>query len=226
MPHKTICFFRFRQVTKILLPTPKLSAFSCGADALEEFSQDGICGFTRAFDNEKLQFPCFVTAGLRAFAQNHYVLSAATNFDSDTYTEDVLSHLAEFDENAYQTAKAMHETWWKAYYAKSAFDVSDKQLELNWYACQYHLAICARNEKFPPGIYGNFITVENVNWHGDYHLNYNYEPPFYAACSSNHTELTDFYFTPLLEFLPRGKVRKMAGYFKKTQRLPHLPKTV
>ncbi len=187
------------------LPTAKLSAFSCGADKLDTFSKDGICGFTRIFENEKLQFPCAVTAGLRAFAPNQYVLSAATNFDSDTFTQDVLSHLADFAENDYQTAEAAHEAWWKAFYAKSAFEVSDEQLELNWYACQYHLAICARNEKFPPGIYGNFITVENVNWHGDYHLNYNYEAPFYALCSSNHAELTDCYFTPLEEFLPRGQ---------------------
>ncbi|MGN0519988.1 MAG: glycosyl hydrolase family 95 catalytic domain-containing protein [Candidatus Fimenecus sp.] len=198
-------FFTLSASDDSLLPTPRFSAFSCGADTLDEFSKDGICGFTRAFDNEKLQFPCFVTAGLRAFSKNQYVLSAATNFDSDTYTEDVLSHLGEFDENTYKAEKAAHTAWWKAFYAKSAFEVADEQLELNWYACQYHLAICARNEKFPPGIYGNFITVENVNWHGDYHLNYNYEAPFYALCNSNHTELTDCYFTPLLEFLPRGK---------------------
>lgn len=198
-------FFNISASDDSLLPTPRFSAFSCGADNLEEFSKDGICGFTRAFDNEKLQFPCCVTAGLRAFSKKQYVLSAATNFDSETYTEDVLFHLLSFDENTYEAEKASHENWWEAFYEKSAFTVADEQLELNWYACQYHLAICARNIKFPPGIYGNFITVEKVNWHGDYHLNYNYEAPFYALCSSNHTELTDCYFTPLEEFIPRGK---------------------
>lgn len=198
-------FFNISASDDSLLPTPRFSAFSCGADNLEEFSKDGICGFTRAFDNEKLQFPCCVTAGLREFSKNQYVLSAATNFDSETYTEDVLSHLLSFDKNTYEAEKESHENWWEEFYEKSAFTVADEQLELNWYACQYHLAICARNIKFPPGIYGNFITVEKVNWHGDYHLNYNYEAPFYALCSSNHTELTDCYFTPLEEFIPRGK---------------------
>lgn len=42
-------------------------------------------------------------------------------------------------------------------------------------------------------------------WHGDYHLNYNYEAPFYAVFSSNHPQLSDCYFAPIEEFMERGR---------------------
>ena len=47
--------------------------------------------------------------------------------------------------------------------------------------------------------------MERPNWHSDYHLNYNYQAPFYPACSSNHPELTDCYLSPLEDFVPRGR---------------------
>lgn len=198
-------FFTLSASDEDLLTEPKFYAFSCGEDSLNTFSENDISGFTRVFDNDKLRFSCSVTAGIRSFSRNQYIISSATSFDSDTFTDDVIFHLEKFDEKSYDNAKNAHINWWKEFYGKSSFTINDEELELNWYANQYHMAICSRNIKFPPGIYGNFITIENVNWHGDYHLNYNYEAPFYALCTSNHTELTDCYMTPLNEFIQRGK---------------------
>ncbi|MGN0457798.1 MAG: glycosyl hydrolase family 95 catalytic domain-containing protein [Eubacterium sp.] len=188
-----------------LISKPRFTVFNCNADRFNEYNQDGIHTITRAFQSSELAFECSVCAGIREFSRNKYVLCASTNFDSDTYESDVLSHLADFSEEQYELEKNQHYLWWKGFYAKSEFHLSDEQLEMNWYACQYHLAVCARNTAFPPGIYGNFITTETERWHGDYHLNYNYEAPFYAVFSSNHTELSDCYFAPLEEFMPKGR---------------------
>lgn len=202
---KNDIFFDVTASREELISQPRLTVLSCNADALRAFEQGNSHLVTRVFDNEHLAYPCKVCAGIRPFAKGQYVLSVATNFDSDDFESDVASHLSSFTPETYQQEMEQHAEWWRAFYEKSSFTLSDEQLELNWYACQYHMAICSRNWQFPPGIYGNFITTESVNWHGDYHLNYNYEAPYYAVFSSNHPELADCYVTPLEEFMERGE---------------------
>ena len=202
---KNDIFFETKASSDRLISKPHFTMFNCNSDELKDESIDGIHMITRVFKNHELAFECKVSAGIREFAENKYVLCASTNFDSDTFEADVLSHLKDFSEELYQNEKNQHYDRWNKFYSKSEFNIDDEQLELNWYACQYHLAICSGNINFPPGIYGNFITTETERWHGDYHLNYNYEAPFYAVFSSNHPELSDCYFAPLEEFVPRGR---------------------
>lgn len=180
---------------------PEFTVMKCNAD--EFYENENI--YTRIFDNENLKFPSKVSAGIREFIDNKYVLAVATNFDTENYREDVAERLCSFSEAEYEKEKSEHLAWWKDFYSKSSFELSDEQLELNWYASQYHLAICSRNKQFPSGIYGNFITLDYMPWHGDYHLNYNYEAPFYGVCSSNHPELIDNYSIPLEDFMERGR---------------------
>lgn len=185
--------------------TPEFTVMNCGADENTQKEIQDTVIHTRIFDNKKLVFPSKVSAGIREFTSNKFVLSVATNFDNENYEDFVTTRLLTFDQNECEKAKAEHYAWWKKFYSKSSFELSDKQLELNWYASQYHLAICSRNKSFPPGIYGNFITLDYMPWHGDYHLNYNYEAPYYGACSSNHTQLTDNYSSPLEDFMQKGR---------------------
>ena len=66
-------------------------------------------------------------------------------------------------------------------------------------------ACSSRGNKFAPGIWGPFITKDSTAWGGDYHLNYNYEAPYWAAYSSNHIDLTNNYDEPLLDYMDQGK---------------------
>ena len=50
-----------------------------------------------------------------------------------------------------------------------------------------------------PGLWGNWITG-NMNWNGDYHTNYNYQTPFYAALSTNHIDQIGAYDKPVLDW--------------------------
>lgn len=193
---------------------PEFTVMNCNADTQTknsfEIKKDNkttkfVDIHTRIFDNANLVFPSMVSAGLYEFGDNKFVLSVSTNFDSYDFENDVKNRLSTFDETEYEKQKTEHNAWWNDFYSKSSFELSDKQLELNWYACQYHLAICSRNKTFPSGIYGNFITLDYMPWHGDYHLNYNYEAPFYGVCSSNHTELIDNYIYPLEDFMKEGR---------------------
>ncbi|MFD0633730.1 hypothetical protein ACFQ9X_21340 [Catenulispora yoronensis] len=44
-----------------------------------------------------------------------------------------------------------------------------------------------------------------MNWNGDYHTNYNYETPFYAALSTNHIAQTAAYDQPVLDWQSAGQ---------------------
>ena len=59
-------------------------------------------------------------------------------------------------------------------------------------------------EQTPPGLYGPWGTIDNPGWHGDYTLDYNYEAIFYGMQSSNHPELMQSYYKPLLDYMPQA----------------------
>jgi len=97
--------------------------------------------------------------------------------------------------------RAEHRKWWRSFWAESYVELQDKLLEKHYYASHYVMACCSRNPKFPPGLYGNWITLDRTAWSGDIHLNYNHQAPFWALYSSNHVGLTECYDAPLLEQL-------------------------
>lgn len=136
---------------------------------------------------------------------SQYVLRVATNHDMSNYDTVALNEASKANAELFKEMLELHREWWKNFWNKSSVSLDDKEVELNWYAGQYAMACCSRNKKFPPGLYGNFITNDTPAWGGDYHLNYNYEAPFYALASSNHVELTEGYETPLLEFMDNAK---------------------
>lgn len=170
-----------------------------------DFSFEGVNGVFRSFDSPDCVFETHVFAALKAIDNKHYYAFVATNHDTPDPQKAVASKINAIRIQDFEKLCEKHSVYWLDFWKKSSFTLSDEKLELGWYASQYYLAVCARNREFPPGLYGNFITVEHPNWHSDYHLNYNYQAPFYAACSSNHPELTDCYMAPLEAFAPRGR---------------------
>src|SRR5690606_25031445 len=50
-----------------------------------------------------------------------------------------------------------------------------------------------------------FIPQDSSLWGGDYHLNYNYQAPYWAAFSSNQIDLTDNFDQPILDYMEKGK---------------------
>ncbi|HEV2483619.1 MAG TPA: hypothetical protein VGS79_28330, partial [Puia sp.] len=98
-----------------------------------------------------------------------------------------------------------HRSWWRSFWNESFVDIGDSLIEHQYYRSQYNMAACCRDPKFPPGIFGSWITKEIPAWNGDYHLNYNYSAPFYALYSSNHLQQALPYDAPLIAFMPRGR---------------------
>lgn len=192
---------------------PTLHAYDLGETTGENgaFAENGVSGVYRSFAGQNCLYETHVFAALRRLDGGNFYIFTATNHDGPLPKETVIEKVSGITPARFNELKAAHAAFWKGFWQKSRFRVSDPMLETLWYASQYFLAVSARNPGFPPGLYGNFITVERPNWHSDYHLNYNYQAPFYAACGSNHPELTDGYLTPLEQFVPRG--REFAAHY-------------
>ena len=175
------------------------------------YDKNGCSVIFRRFAGEKHRFETHAAAAMKTAGCGKAYVFVATNHDAASPEEYALQKAESVSEQRFEELKKEHYAAWESFWGSSSFTVSDEELENRWVSSLYLLACCAGSAKFPPGLYGNFITVENPSWKSDYHLNYNYEAPFYAACSSNHPELTDSYAAPLEQFIERGK--KLAGAY-------------
>ncbi len=170
-----------------------------------EFQQGKINAVFRSFAGGEHKYETHAYAAMKKVTDKKYYVFVSTNHDVEDPREYAVKKASATGEKTFEKLKNNHYEAWKEFYEKSSFSLSDKELETLWYSSQYFLACTAGNKKFPPGIFANFVTVESPAWHSDYHLNYNYQAPFYAACSSNHPELTDCYHSPLEDFYEKGR---------------------
>ena len=123
-----------------------------------------------------------------------YCVSVVTNFDADDYKNKALEMASGCD---YDSAKDSTQAKWQKFFSASKVTLDDKVIESFYNSSLYHLAGCMGNREFPPGLFGNFITDDFFPWAGDYHMNYNYEAPYYCIFSANHPELFDGYMAPI-----------------------------
>jgi len=116
----------------------------------------------------------------------------------------VLGRIKNINSNTIETQMQQHNKWWNAYWDKSSVRVSDTVLMKAYYQGLYTMAACSRDAKFPPGIFG-WTTNDTPAWNGDYHLNYNFQAPFYALYAANRLEQGASHDAPLIDFMPRGE---------------------
>jgi len=190
-----------------LLPLP-------GSEAEAECGEDGeIVYSVRGFDTPYCRFPSWGICAARMISRTAtegrekilWAIGIATNHDTAAYRSQTLERIRSLDAETCGRLLAEHRRWWADFWSKSGVCLPDEELELWWYSGIYAVACCARNEKFPPGLWGAYSTADGMGWFGDYHLNYNFEAPFYALTASNHPELLRCYFAPLNDFLPIAK---------------------
>jgi hypothetical protein len=98
-----------------------------------------------------------------------------------------------------------HRHWWDEFWSCSFIEIPDKTIEQCWYSSWYVMGSCSRAGKVAPGLWGNWLTVDNPAWHGDFHLNYNFQAPFYGLYSANRAETTLPFYDALNQAVPRGK---------------------
>ncbi|SDC99949.1 glycosyl hydrolase family 95 catalytic domain-containing protein [Niabella drilacis] len=127
------------------------------------------------------------------------------NFKSKDPLSSVLHRVNSFTIAAFNKMTAQHQAWWNDYWNKSFVHIGDSITEHQYYRSLYNMAACSRDPRFPPGIFGSWVTREIPAWNGDYHLNYNYSAPFYALYGANRLEQALPYEAPLLGFIKRGR---------------------
>ncbi|HUX94712.1 MAG TPA: glycoside hydrolase N-terminal domain-containing protein [Bacteroidales bacterium] len=103
---------------------------------------------------------------------------------------------------------------WKAYWEKSGVELGDKFLEMIWYHNLYFLNCAVKEGVNTPGLFANW-SYNNIGtaWHGDYHMNYNTQQPFWVTFSSNHLE-KNLSYVSLIEFLMDVSRRWAKEYYK------------
>lgn len=188
-------------------------------------NHEGVTGnvmwATRSFENTPLlQWPCHVALAMRVLGNNNpdnktitlapgkktiIAVTIYTNNDRTNWKEDAIKEAQSLNIAVIQNMYAAHVQWWRTFWESSTIQINDPLIEKYYYTSQYLLACSSRGNKFAPGIWGPFITKDSSAWGGDYHLNYNYQAPYWAAYSSNHIELTNNYDQPLLDYMEKGK---------------------
>ncbi len=169
---------------------------------------NGIKCYSRKFCGEETVRESAVAVCLKELDTNCYCVSVATNFDAD----DCISKGTELASScSYEESKIKTQEKWEKFFSASRVILEDKEIEKFYNSSLYHLAGCMGNAEFPPGLFGNFITDDFFPWAGDYHMNYNYEAPYYCIFSANHPELFHGYMAPINDM--SKEAAKMAGFF-------------
>ena len=182
---------------------------TCGSKNFT-FNDLGLKWCLRKFDGREVERESAVAVCLKrldTFRKNgiktvRFCVSVVTNFDDKEYVSRGIDMVSHCD---YDTDKMKTEKKWKEFFSKSSVCIPDKEIEKRYNASLYLLACCMGNKEFPPGLFGNFITDDFFPWAGDYHMNYNFEAPYYGVFTSNHPELFDGYMSPVKDMSEKGK---------------------
>jgi len=93
----------------------------------------------------------------------------------------------------------------EVFWSRSRLRVADPFVENLWYQTLHARRCAYRNDTVPPGLFLPSTVQDYSHWHGDYHLNYNFQEPFWADYTANQIELGDAYFQGMRYMLPIGR---------------------
>jgi hypothetical protein len=104
------------------------------------------------------------------------------------------------------SASQKNDPIWKNYWNKSGVKLGDQFLERMWYQNLYFFNCATKAEATTPGLFANW-SYNNIGtaWHGDYHMNYNTQQPFWLTFSSNHLEKNLSYVNLIEKLMPVSK---------------------
>lgn len=188
---------------------------TCGS-VNSQVEENGVKCYSRKFCGEDVIRETGVAVSLKeissdisnGFKATRYCVCVATNFDAEYYIKKSFEMAEACD---YEAQKEKTEKKWNGFFSASKVTLRDKEIESFYNSSLYHLAGCMGNTEFPPGLFGNFITDDFFPWAGDYHMNYNYEAPYYCIFSANHPELFDGYMAPVNNM--KNEAKKFAKLF-------------
>jgi alpha-L-fucosidase 2 len=85
---------------------------------------------------------------------------------------------------------ACHAEHWRAFWRRGRVELPDDPvLDRFRTAALAHLGSAMRPDALAPGLYGPWVTTDDPAWHGDYHLNYNFQAPIQGLWTADRPEL-------------------------------------
>jgi hypothetical protein len=89
----------------------------------------------------------------------------------------------------YDDARRRAVASWTEYWNKSGVALADTFLEEIWYRNHYFFNCAVKDGVTCPGLFANWSLGDiGTAWHGDYHMNYNTQQPFWLPFSSNRLD--------------------------------------
>jgi alpha-L-fucosidase 2 len=178
-------------------PAPGSSSFTRKADDLPGRSRQ-VTVATRVLGADGLNFM------LKPGVPVTIATAIVSDLNAKDFQKAAVDRVAGLQPDDMKKLSASHRKWWADYWARSFIEIPDKQIEKHWYGALYILGSCSRAGSVAPGLFGNWVTTGKPAWHGDFHLNYDFESPYYIAFSSNHPDLTLPYYQAITESIPNG----------------------
>ncbi len=121
-----------------------------------------------------------------------------------------------------QSVRAANEQSWQNYWNQSAVALADTELEDIWYRNLYFMKCAVRPGVTCPGLFANWSYRDKGSaWHGDYHMNYNTQQPFWVTFSSNHLELNLPYVDLVEHLMPVSQLTARDYYGLRGAYFPH-----
>jgi len=122
----------------------------------------------------------------------------------------------------YSSALLLTRKSWETFWSKSGVDLKDEFLEKIWYWNLYFFNCAVREGVICPGLFANW-SLGNIGtaWHGDYHLNYNTQQPFWLTFSSNHLDKNLPYVDLVHHLLPLSQKWAKEYYGMRGAFFPH-----
>jgi len=128
-----------------------------------------------------------------------------SDLDAPNFADAAKSRVAALDAARVAALAAAHRAWWMDFWSRSFIEIPDKEIEKRWYAALYVMGSCSRPGEVAPGLWGNWITTDAPNWQGDFHLNYNFQAPFYLVYGSNHADVSLPFYQAIAEAMDHGR---------------------
>lgn len=130
--------------------------------------------------------------------------------------------LPSVSEEAFEAARAEGERSWRSYWERSGVALEDEFLEALWYRNLYFLHCATKPGVTCPGLWANWsYRGIGTAWHGDYHMNYNAQQPFWVSFCTNHPEKHLAYVEMIEGLLPLSKAWAREYYGLRGAFFPH-----
>ncbi len=140
----------------------------------------------------------------------------------DSFLNSQPVELAKPDTESFSAAFNAAQQVWKDYWSRSAIALDDEVLERTWYWNHYFLNCAAKAGVNCPGLFANWSYRKiGTAWHGDYHMNYNTQQPFWLPFSSNHVEKNIPYIELVERLLPLSQKWAKDYYGLRGAYFPH-----